>query len=84
MDRATDITRIIAEQANREPAELTRDTRLGEDLGLDSLDEVELAVTLEDTFDIRCIPDERLSGCRTVGDVIKLIIELLDGEATDG
>ena len=49
-----------------------------ESLGADSLDVVELVMTLEKEFDID-ISDEETEQCRTVADVIALMQKKLDG-----
>ena len=51
---------------------ITEDTNLQDDLGVDSLDAVELVIVLEDLFDID-IPDEEAEGLRTVGDIVRYI-----------
>jgi acyl carrier protein len=51
---------------------VTTEADLQKDLGLDSLDTVEMTVGLEDRFDIE-IPDEELEDVRTVNDAIDLI-----------
>jgi acyl carrier protein len=48
------------------------------DLELDSLDAVELAMALEDTYDIK-VTDEDMIPMRTVGDVMALIERLQNG-----
>jgi acyl carrier protein len=45
---------------------------LQDDLGLDSLDTVEMTVGLEERFGIE-IPDEELDGVKLVGDAVDLI-----------
>jgi acyl carrier protein len=51
---------------------LSEQTRLQEDLDLDSLDAVEFAGSLEDRFDIE-IPDEELEDVETIGDAVQLV-----------
>ena len=51
---------------------VTTEADLQKDLGLDSLDTVEMTVGLEDRFGIE-IPDEELEDVRTVNDAIDLI-----------
>lgn len=53
-------------------AEITAQTDLREDLGLNSLDAVDLALKLEDEFDIE-LPDDELAGFETVGDVVAAV-----------
>jgi acyl carrier protein len=60
---------ILNEVAKVNPGEITRDTRLREDLGIDSLSLIDFAVAAEDTFGIR-ISDEDLERLQAVGDVI--------------
>lgn len=48
------------------------ETRLEEDLEADSLDLVELAMSLEEELSLE-IPDEELEGIRTVGDAVDFI-----------
>ena len=52
--------------------QVTESADLAQDLGLDSLDTVELTVGLEEKLSIE-IPDSDLEGVRTVGDAINLI-----------
>jgi acyl carrier protein len=55
------------------PAEQVRsEARLVEDLGLDSLDLVEMVVELESAAGCR-IPNEKLKALRTVGNAVELI-----------
>ena len=60
---------ILGTAAKMRPAEVTRDTRLREDLGIDSLSLIDVAVAAEDAFEVR-IPDEDLERFQTVGDVV--------------
>jgi acyl carrier protein len=52
--------------------EVGENTDLVKDLGLDSLDTVELTLGLEERFNIE-IPDTELEGVGTVGDAVTLI-----------
>ena len=56
-------------------ASLTREAHLVDDLGLDSLDALDLVGRLQDTLGAR-IPDERLARLKTVGDVVDITVEL--------
>ena len=55
-----------------EAEKVTPAANLQQDLGLDSLDTVEMTVGLEDRFGIE-IPDSELEGVQTVNDAVELI-----------
>ena len=63
---------IIAEVMDVDPGGLTEDTAFVEDLGADSLDVVDLVMSLEDEFDLES-PDEDVENVRTVGDIVKYL-----------
>jgi acyl carrier protein len=66
------IQSIVAEQLGVDIADVTKDASILDDLGADSLDVVELVMTLEDTFDID-VPDEAVEELRTIGDVQRFV-----------
>ena len=63
---------IIVEQLDADEAEVTMDATIQDDLGADSLDVVDLVMSIEESFDIE-IPDEEVEGIKTVGDIVKYI-----------
>jgi acyl carrier protein len=63
---------IIVEQLNVESDQVTADASFVDDLGADSLDIVELVMTMEEEFDLE-IPDEDAEKIKSVGDVIKYV-----------
>lgn len=63
---------IVAEQLNVAAADLTETTDFAVDLGADSLDLFELAMAMEEKFDIE-IPSDDLQQIKTVGDAAKYI-----------
>lgn len=63
---------VIAETVGVSEALVTLDADLRDDLGCDSLDLVELAMALEETFGIE-LPDNDVEKVGTVADLIKLI-----------
>jgi len=65
---------IIAEELGVEREKLTDDASFMEDLGADSLDQVELVMAFEKEFDID-IPDEEAEKLRTVGDAMRYLHE---------
>ena len=69
------IKKLIANQLGIDEAKITEDARLIEDLGADSLDTVEMLMTLEEEFGIQ-IPDEEAMQLST----IKSIVDLIDSK----
>ncbi len=65
---------VVAVHLDVDPDRLHPSARLGEDLCVDSLAAVELAMVLEDEFDI-ALPEEVLGCVRTYGDVVTLVQE---------
>lgn len=65
--RAT-VDRIMVDVFECDPAQLAPEARLGPDLGLDSLDGVDLVVALEKAFQVR-ISEEVAKGIKTLGDI---------------
>jgi len=70
------ITAELAKLSDEASGPITADTRLREDLGLNSLDAVDLALELEDELDIE-VPDEQLATFQKVGDVVGAVARLL-------
>ena len=66
------IIEIIEEQLSVEGMEITEKTRFKEDLSADSLDLFELAMAIEEAFEIE-IPSEDLEKVTTVGSVIEYL-----------
>ena len=66
------LTEIICEHTGNNDITITENTVLIADLGLNSLDLVNLACIVEDEFDIE-IPDRAIKDFKTVGDVIAFI-----------
>jgi acyl carrier protein len=63
---------ILAEQFDVEEDTITMDTNLEEDLSADSLDVVDLLMSIEDEFEIE-IPDEEIENIRTVSELVSFI-----------
>lgn len=66
------ITEILAEQLDAEREAMTMDTKIADDLGADSLDLVDLLMSIEDEFGIE-IPDEDVENIQTIGDIVEYI-----------
>ena len=63
---------IIVEQLDVEEDAVTMEASITEDLGADSLDVVDLVMSIEESFDVE-IPDEEVENINTVGDIVKYI-----------
>lgn len=66
---------VLAQQFELEPESITMDTNLIDDLGADSLDVVELIMSLEDEFGIS-ISDEDAAQLLTVGKIVDYLEKL--------
>ena len=66
---------ILAEQFEVGPQSITLDTDIIDELGADSLDLVDLLMSLEDEFNIAEVPDEVIEKVRTVGQLVSYIEE---------
>ena len=66
------IKNILAEQLDADESEMTMETNIAKDLGADSLDVVELLMSIEDEFEVE-IPDEEIENIKTIGDVVEYI-----------
>ena len=65
---------ILSHQFDVEKDTITMETNIIEDLGADSLDVVDMLMSLEDEFDVE-IPDEEIEKMRTVAEVVAYIEE---------
>ena len=68
------ITKILCEQLDLDEEQVTESAEVIGDLGADSLDIVDLVMTLEEEFDTE-IPDEDIEELKTVGDIVKYVEE---------
>lgn len=66
------LQQIISEQLEIPASEITYASDIADDLGADSLDVVDIVMSIEDTFGVE-VPDEALENVRTVEDVVKYI-----------
>jgi len=69
---------LITEQLGVDPDIITMDTNFEEDLGVDSLDIVELSMALEEEFDVEEMTEEDLAQIVTVGDLVRYLQKKLD------
>ena len=66
------IVEVLADQLGVDKSTINENSRIVEDLGADSLDVVELLMTLEDTYNIK-VDDSEATGISTVGDIAKML-----------
>ena len=71
------VKEIIVEQLDVDADKVVTGANIQDDLGADSLDVVDLVMSLEEEFDIE-IPDEAVENIKTVGDIVKYIEENVD------
>jgi len=75
---AEKVKEIVVNQLGVSPEQATPEAKFIEDLGADSLDQVELIMALEEEFGAD-IPDEDAEKLTSVGDAIKYIEENVQG-----
>ena len=68
------VINIVSELLGKPAAEISEESKFVEDLGADSLDNVELVMKMEEEFDIE-IPDEKSMEITSVGQAISHIQE---------
>lgn len=67
-----EVAKIVAEELTIDVSEVKAESRFIEDLGADSLDQVELIMKLEEDFDTE-IPEGDAEKIKTVGDAVDYI-----------
>ena len=75
-DIADRVRKIVVEHLNVDAEKVVDKASFIDDLGADSLDNVELVMAFEEEFDIE-IPDDAAEHIQTVGDAVKFIAERL-------
>lgn len=66
------VLKLIAEQLGKSIEEITEEKEVVKDLGADSLDIVEMLMSLEEEFNIT-VPEDEAVNIKTVGDILTLI-----------
>lgn len=69
---------LIAEQLAVDGNTITMETHFEDDLGVDSLDVVELTMAMEEEFNLDEISEEDLAQVVTVGDLVRYLQQQLD------
>lgn len=63
---------ILVEELDLDADEVTLESKIKEDLGADSLDMVDLIMSIEDEFDIK-VAESEAANIKTVGDIVNYI-----------
>lgn len=66
------VRELLADQLNKPIEKITENTRFIEDLGVDSLDMIEMLMALEEEFDIS-VPNDKVEKLKTVKDIVGFI-----------
>ena len=66
------VKEILMDQLDVEEEKVTMEASIVDDLGADSLDLVDMVMSLEEEFDVE-IPDDQVENIKTVGDTVKYI-----------
>lgn len=68
------VKELVAEQLGISKDKIAENSNIIEDLGADSLDVIEMLMTLEDEYGIT-IPDDKISQIKTINQIVELIEE---------
>lgn len=68
------VVEVLAEEFELDPKEMVPEATLYDDLGLDSLDAVDMVVVLEKTFQMKLTDEETLRSIRTIDDLLQFLI----------
>ena len=68
---------LVSEEFVTDPDNVTMDTSFEDDLGANSVDLVELAMAMEERFEIEEVPEDELPALKTDGDAVRFLAERL-------
>jgi len=68
------LIKVIAEELSVDEKDITLDSDLQEDLGADSLDAIQLIMSIENEFDVT-VPESEIDHLKKVGDLLKYLEE---------
>lgn len=71
------VIELICRYVDIDPSSLNENTNIRSELGLNSLELVNIAVAIEDEFDVE-IPDREVMNIETLGDAVKVIEKYMD------
>ncbi len=67
-----EVKEILSEQLNIDAGRIDMDSNLEDDLGADSLDAIDIVMTIEDRYSVE-VPDEIIESMKTVEDIVTFI-----------
>jgi acyl carrier protein len=73
---------VFEESFEIEKEKLKPEMNIFQDLGLDSLDIVDLVVALQEKFGVKIRNDDRIKGIKTLGDIHRFILSLKEEGAS--
>ncbi len=68
----------LAEEFELERADMVPEANLYEDLGLDSLDTVDMVIVLESAFNFKIREEEAVREIRTLGDIHRFVLSKVE------
>ena len=68
---------LICQFVDIEPSKLSAETNIRSELGLNSLELINMALAIEEEFDVE-IPDREVANIETIGDAIKVIEKYME------
>ena len=77
------IVEVLAEEFELDPQIMSPEATLYDDLGLDSLDAVDMVVVLEKSFGMKLTDEEALRSIRTMDDLFQFIIRLKSEQSAE-
>lgn len=66
------VVQILADQLSVDPDKITMESLLEEDLDADSLDAIDIVMSIEDKFEVE-VPDEVIANMKSVADIVNFI-----------
>lgn len=70
------VVEVLAEEFELDPEDMGPEATLYEDLGLDSLDAVDMVVVLQKTFDMKLLDEDALRSIRTMEDLHTFLLRM--------
>ena len=71
------VRKLLSDQFSVDESSITLQTNIAEDLGADSLDVIDILMSVEDEFNIE-VPDEEAEKVKTVGQMVSYIKKRLE------